>query len=232
MKTMVNKLRKKYKKIQDDLPLPPDEKIKSLSLLLQNQIKEEENVRRYAPVKSVLSLVGAAGVVALGFLSPGGALVAKSIFDEKKKREFESWKRYNPYFLKRTIARLEQQKYVEIKESKGVKVLVLTQAGRRRILKYALDQLNVAKPKRWDGRWRMVLYDVKEPQKELRDIFRSALHNLGFYKLQESVWLYPYPCEEQITFLREYYGVGNEVLYIVANRLEDDAPYRTYFGLD
>ena len=37
---------------------------------------------------------------------------------------------------------------------------------------------------------------------------------------------------KQVTFLREYYGVGNDVLYVVATRLEDDAPYRSYFGIE
>lgn len=78
----------------------------------------------------------------------------------------------------------------------------------------------------------MVIYDVDSRKKYLRDVFRSTLKSLGFLKLQESVWLYPYPCEVEVTFLREYYGVGNEVLYVVATRLEDDASHRTYFGVE
>lgn len=108
---------------------------------------------------------------------------------------------------------------------------MLTKNGKRRILKYSLDELTIEKPNSWDGRWRLVIYDVPKSKKYLRDVFRGTLKNLGFYQLQESVWLYPFPCEPQVTFLREYYDVGGEVVYVVASELEDDAPYRTYFNL-
>lgn len=232
MKNANKKTIKYQKKIQTSLPLPTEGKIQSLSQILVNQAREEENARRYAPVKTVLGLIGTIGVVSLALVSPGGAMVAKAVLNEERRREQNEWKQFNPYFLKRTLKRLQAEKYVEIKESNGQQVIVLTKNGKRRILKYALDQLTISKPRRWDGKWRIILYDIQEPRKELRDIFRSALQSLGFFRLQESAWLYPYPCEEQISFLREYYGVGNEALYIVANKLEDDGPYKTYFGLE
>ena len=215
-----------------DPPLPSEERIASLCQLLADRFKKEDTNRRYAPVKHILTFIGIAGVVGLSFISPTVLILAKPFLDEKKRREQEAWKTYNPYFLQRTIKRLQKQKLVETTEENGKQVVILTKAGRRRILKYSLDELSIQKPTHWDGRWRMVIYDVEDRRKQLRDLFRSTLRGLGFYKLQESVWLYPYPCEEQVTFLREYYGVGNEVLYVIATKLEDDTPYRTYFGLE
>lgn len=213
------------------LPVPSDDRIAEVAQLLAANMRREDVHRRYAPVGHVLTWIGVAGLVGLSLVAPSAIMIAKPFLDEKRRKERELWKRYNPSFLKRSIRRLHQQKLVDITRHDGKEVVILTEDGKRRILKYALDELAIATPGRWDRRWRMVIYDVDSRKKRLRDVFRGALKSLGFYQLQKSVWLYPYPCEQQISFLREYYGVGNEVLYVVATTLEDDAPYREYFGL-
>lgn len=223
--------RRTNKRLDDQLPVPSEDKIATLSVLLEKQIRHEEIHRRYAPVKHILTLIGVAGVVGLSLVAPSAAQLAKPFVDEERKKRFEAWKQYNPSYLRSSIRRLHHLKYVEIIEKDGVEIITLSEGGKRRILKYALDNLSIEKPKLWDGRWRMIIYDVENGKKRLRDVFREAVQSLGFLMLQESVWVYPYPCEKQITFLKEYYGVGNEVLYVVATTLEDDSPYRSYFGL-
>lgn len=213
-------------------PLPSDERIGELARLLNEQMRSEVTRGRYARVSRVLALLGAGAVLSLSlFVAPSAIMLAKPFLDEKRRKEQEEWKQFNPRYLRRTIARLKQQKLVTIEEHDGEHVVTLTNNGKRRILKYSLDELTIDKPRAWDGRWRLVIYDVSKNKKYLRDVFRETLKNLGFYQLQKSVWLYPYPCEPQVTFLREYYDVGNEVVYVVATKLEDDGPYQTYFGL-
>jgi hypothetical protein len=214
-----------------DLPLPSESKIRELALLLEEQIKNEKAEEKYASVKKVLTILGAGAVLSMSFFSPGALLIAKPFLDQKREDEWNSWKQFNTFYLKRTIRRLQKAKLVEIHSQNGEDTVVLTKNGQRKILKYSLDTLSIDKPKQWDGQWRMILYDVSDKRKDLRDIFRESLRALGFYQLQESVWIYPYPCENQISFLREYYGVGNEVIYVIAKKLEDDTPYRTYFGV-
>lgn len=214
------------------LPLPSDARIAELARLLTDNRKNEAIRNRYANVSRVLSFLGAGVVLSLSlFVAPTAIMLAKPFLDEKRQREQNAWKQFNPRYLRRTIARLKKQKLVTIEEHDGQKIVVLTKNGKRRILKYSLDELTIEKPTSWDSRWRLVIYDVPKSKKYLRDVFRGTLKNLGFYQLQESVWLYPYPCEPQVTFLREYYDVGGEVVYVVASKLEDDAPYRTYFNL-
>lgn len=217
---------------QKQPPLPSDEKIAELARLLVEQKRNEVVKQRYATVSRILSLIGTGTVLSLSlFVSPTAIMLAKPFLDERRRRQWEEWKLFNPRYLRRTIAQLRKQKLVTFEEHNGVQTVTLTKNGKRRILKYSLDKMTIDKPNSWDGLWRLVIYDVPKSKKYLRDVFRGTLKNLGFYQLQESVWLYPYPCESQVTFLREYYGVGNEVLYVVASKLEDDSPYRTYFNL-
>jgi len=91
--------------------------------------------------------------------------------------------------------------------------------------------LAVEIPKRWDGRWRLVLYDVPVHRKSLGDLVRQTLRSIGFYGIQDSVYVYPYPCFDQIEFIREYYGLGDAIQYMLVNHIERDDPFKTYFGL-
>lgn len=218
--------------MSEEKTIPSDDRIANLSLLLSKQFKNEEIHHRYAPIKKVLTVIGIAGALGLTLLAPGIAPITKQLIESQAKDNQDDWKRYNPSFLKRTIKRLHKERLVEISaEQKGIQRITLTKNGKRRILKYALTELVIEKQKHWDGHWRLIIYDVENKRKQMRDQFRKQLQILGFFQLQKSVWIYPYPCEEQIAFLREYCGVGNEVLYIVTKILEDDSPYRTYFGI-
>ncbi len=216
----------------DEMPLPEEESIATVAGSMLRRIQEEESDRKYATVKQVLALVGAGVLVGILFAAPQAGIIFKAFRFGKREYDPDQWKHFNPSYLKRSLSRLQRQKLVEItQEPDGTRAVTITKGGRRRLLKYALETLAIPTPKAWDGKWRLVIYDVAKPKRKLRDVFREMLKGLGFYMLQESVWLYPYPCEKEVTFLREYYGVGNEVVYVVAIKLEDDSPYQTYFNL-
>lgn len=214
------------------IPLPTDERIAELANILTKQIQNEKIRNRYATVRRVLTLLGTGAVLSLSlFVAPTAAMLAKPFLDDKRDQEQNAWKQFNLRYLRATINRLRKEKIITIEERDGKQTVILTKHGKRRILKYSLETLSIEKPSHWDGRWRLVVYDVAKRKKYLRDVFRETLKNIGFYQLQESVWLYPYPCEKEVTFLREYYGIGDDVVYVVATKLEDDSPYCTYFGL-
>ncbi len=84
----------------------------------------------------------------------------------------------------------------------------LTQEGRRRCERYHIDALQIQKQKRWDGTWRILLFDVLENQRTVREALRGKLKELGFYKLQKSVWVHAFPCKKEITTLRNFFGLG------------------------
>lgn len=134
---------------------------------------------------------------------------------------------YNPYYIKRTLKRLKAQKLAELTD----KTYVLTVRGKRWILKYTLEDLSITVPAKWDGRWRMIIYDVARHKATLRNIFRSTIKRLGFYNVQESVWIFPFPCEKEISFLRDYCGMGTDVMYIIVHKIENDAVYKEHFKL-
>lgn len=52
----------------------------------------------------------------------------------------------------------------------------------------------------WDGKWRIIFFDVPENKRRYRDELRSILKTIGFKEFQKSVWIYPYKVPN---FLRE-----------------------------
>ena len=73
--------------------------------------------------------------------------------------------------------------------------------------------------------------DFPEKYKGFREIFRMRIKQLGLCLLQESVYVSPYPCFDEIEFLRQLYKIPFQVRYIVASKIEDDGELRTQFGL-
>ena len=116
-----------------------DDKIDQLAKTLVRQIDKEVFEKKYAPVKAILKLVGVGAFLMAAMIMPGLPLVLKPFIDEKRKEEYEVWKRFNIPYLKRTLLRLEKQKLVEIAEEDGRQGVKITNKGKQKIIKMAVD---------------------------------------------------------------------------------------------
>ena len=107
----------------------------------------------------------------------------------------------------------------------------LTPKGERYLRKLEGTDFKISKPKRWDEKYRVVIFDIKEGKKTIREQLRVTLRAIGFIQLQKSVWVYPYDCEDLITLLKADFEIGREVLYMVVDQIEGDEWVRKHFGL-
>lgn len=207
----------------------------SRPMLVYNCMKNSKNKETLNPtVIEILKIVGVSGTILASFLIPTFPLAVKPILDLYKRGEKLSqgrlWGRFNQRRLRFLLKRLQTQKVVEINDSGNGKVLIqLTKKGRKKLLEYELSNLILENPPLWDKKWRLIIYDVEKERKLVADIFRRFLKKMQFLKLQKSVYLTPYPCQDQINFLREYYHLGNEVLYLEIQKLENEEVYKDYF---
>lgn len=216
----------------EDLDIQVDPKLMGdIAKTLAKQINWDQFTEKYAKVADVLKLVGLGVFVAGSIIAPNLPLALKPFLNHKRRKEFEVWKRFNIPYLKRTLKRLEQQKLVEITEENGMQVAKITKAGQRKVLKFAIDELAVEKPKIWDGKWILVSYDIPKSNKHQRTVFMEYLKAWGFYPLHESTLLHAYPCEKQVEFLREYLGIGEYVRIFAVSKIENDKPFRDFFGV-
>ncbi len=136
----------------------------------------------------------------------------------------------NETFIK-SLSYLNKKRMVSIAEKNGQAILTLSENGKKRILQFHLDQMAIKRPKRWDGCWRVVLFDIPERKKQAREIFRSQLKKLGFYQLQKSCFIHPFDCKSEIDYISELFEVSPYVNFIVAKEIEGTTKLLTLFHL-
>jgi len=195
------------------------------SLLFQKAANTQRSNSKYPQVKEVLRILAGVGNIGLIFAFPGAAPAIGNLVLGKNS--------YSPWRVKKIFDQLERQDYIEKKYAEDGKVTVkITQKGKVRALTYQLDNMKLIKPLKWDNKWRVVIFDIPDKYKRIRDIFRMRLVQLGLYQLQESVYVSAYKCFNEVEFLRQLYGVAFTVRYLLVDKIEDDELIRRHFDLD
>ena len=112
---------------------------------------------------------------------------------------YEGWAYRNG--LLRQLARLEKQRLVERDPPSGSERFCrLTPRGRLRVLGGRDPEERWSRA--WDGRWRIVLFDVPIHRNAQRDRLRRDLREKGFGYLQNSVWISPDRLDAERDLLR------------------------------
>ena len=104
-------------------------------------------------------------------------------------------KEYNRKSIGITIKRLEQKGFIQKGIIEDEVCIKLTELGIKRLeekrkTKKEKALLNIAdKNERWDKKWRVVIFDIPETNKRVRQALRETLKVLEFWPLQKSVWI-------------------------------------------
>lgn len=181
----------------------------------------EKDVARF-----ILELLGTGVVLTTALLAPG----AVGVFG-KAYLKLQSIPRTD---RSKTLYELKRRGLVQVERGDEGERLVLTKKGRARLQKYELQDIVIDRPRVWDGNWRIVFFDVPKKPPALnraRDIFRDALKRLGFTKIQKSVWVHPFPCEDEIAYIVELYGLQPYVRVAVAKSVTGEERLRQKFDL-
>lgn len=176
--------------------------------------------------KAIFLTLLAGGALFLVLSSPSGARRLLKVIGYELKRA-EDRKRF---FW--TLAYLRRRRYLDYREEQdGTIKIVLTEDGHRRALRYKLDVLSLPRGVRWDGKWRLIAFDIPEKKKSGRNALRDKMRELGLVQLQKSVWAWPYECRDEIDFVAEVFGVGSFVHYIVAESITSEKFLKYKFKL-
>ena len=135
-------------------------------------------------------------------------------------------------YIKTTIGKLHSDGLIRFKQDGENKYVSLTHKGEMALAKHqSIHHLLQHNNKKWDGKWRIVIFDIREKRRVLRDRLREWLNDIGFIKVQNSVWAFPYDCEEFIFLLKTDLQLGSGVLFLVTERLENDKWLKSKFDL-
>lgn len=134
--------------------------------------------------------------------------------------------------LRQMLRQMEKRRFVRVIENQDASITaIVTKRGMVRALTYQLESMTISHPQSWDKKWRLVIFDIPVKFNRVRDIFRMRLRQLELYRLQESVYVSPYPCFDEVEFLRELYGVSFTVRYLLVEKIEEDAFLKQHFHL-
>jgi DNA-binding transcriptional regulator PaaX len=178
-----------------------------------------ENTKRKNIRSFVLSSVALAGML-------GVAVVAPNVLGAMNKLGFLPGKRQKE-IINRARDRLVQQGF--LKRVDGF--LELTERGKKALQILEAREFQMRQPKRWDRKWRVLIFDIPEHRKSMRDRVRRTVETIGFVRLQDSVWIYPYDCEDLIALLKADFKIGKDMLYMIVEELEGDRHIKRHFGI-
>ncbi len=187
-------------------------------------------MRKYSDtIKQVLQGIAIGGGIALA-LSSGyfwTRLFLKVMQDRGYiKREIDSIK------LARAVKRLEKSRLIILHENEGKFIVELTEKGKRKLKEIEYDDLTIQKPSQWDRKWRVVIFDIPENREtRARDALREKLREWNFYRLQKSVYVCPWPCENEILFLCAFFNIAPFVNILTTDHIYNDISLRKYFHL-
>lgn len=188
--------------------------------MVELEKRNKKSTRRSRIQRIILNSVANAGMLGIALIAPNVLKAMYKLGISPKDRQKEYVASSASKLAKKGLMRFENGYYQ------------LTKEGERLLDLWNISGYKFKNHKKWDRKWRIVIFDIPEKKRGMRRQITSIFRQAGLYRLQDSVWVYPYDCENIIGLLKTDLGVGKDVLYIIADQIENDKYLRTHFGLD
>lgn len=202
--------------------MPKHKPIKFETTLEPNLVKEikhiiQKNKKAKTVLNATLALIAMGGILTFGAITPGALGELTRFLYRKKKDKYEQyrdvWQRFHS---------LKQKGNLEfVREENNYLVYRLSRRGKDKIRKFIFEELAISKPKEWDKKWRLVIFDIPESRRKDRVALRKKLKDMDFYQCQKSAWIHPFPCLEEIEFLKDILNIKPFVKLFLVDEMTD-----------
>lgn len=162
-------------------------------------------------------MVGLGLFVAASFVLPNLPVVLQPIFKMRGNKGFQ-----------RLLKQLKNKNVIIL----GGEKIKLTKKGRHLLKEIQLQRIEIPRPEEWDGMWYLVAYDVPDTQKKERDWFRQTLERMEFYQIQESLWVHPFECRQEIAVISQNLGISPHVIVMNTDKLPNQIEMEERFNLN
>lgn len=163
-------------------------------------------------INAALKIIGLMGLAGTAVVAPN-ALQGLSLILKKSSAKKSDHNRI--------LKELKRQGLVHITQKDDTISYTLTPAGAHRLQRVMVEEVRIPRPKKWDKKWRIVTFDIPVKQSAGRAAFTQHLQNLGFFMIQKSMWVYPYPCFEQIDKIAGHYNILRYCTLLEVGRLDE-----------
>jgi len=176
-------------------------------------------------VKDIFYWLMTAGAVSVAATSP--------YFLVNLTKSFKKWQKYKKAKVSDAFYQLRRRGYIKVEKKNQQIYISLTEKGKKKAGWLQIDALKIKRNKKWDKKWRIVVFDISQLKKFYREAFRGKLKELGFYPLQKSVWGIPFQCQDEIGLLKDFFGLTDkEVRLVVAQEIGEVSRLKKHFGLE
>jgi len=144
----------------------------------------------------------------------------------------KEWKELSKQATERAVNSLYASELVDAQENTdGTYTLILKERGKKKALTYDLHRMKIEVPQIWDKQWKMICFDIPEAKKAARDAVREKFLKLGFYELQDSVFIYPFDCFKEVEYIAEIYDVRKHIRFVTASYIDNEKQLMRFFNL-
>lgn len=144
----------------------------------------------------------------------------------------KNWNKIKRQRIYEAIRRLNKKRLIELEQKGNELYLEITENGKKLVKSFDYDNIELPNYKKWDKKWRMVIFDVPEKKTKERRALSTKLKDIGFYPLQESVYIYPYDCQNEIDFICSFLSIDRYVNYCTLETLDKkEGELRLFFDL-
>ncbi|KKS92511.1 MAG: hypothetical protein UV67_C0002G0001 [Parcubacteria group bacterium GW2011_GWC1_43_12] len=184
----------------------------------------KNNYSRGELAKEILKGLAVGGIIVVSLILPNLPQILKM---------FQAGKAKDRARIKRTVNALRRKKLVKFFRKNGQAVIRITEKGKRKVQEYSFENMKISRPKKWDGLWRLIIFDIPESHKQGRDALNKSLKNLSLYPLQRSVFIYPFQCRNEIDFICDFFDIEQFVDYLIVKDIGKDREeeMKTLFNL-
>ncbi len=188
-------------------------------------INTKDRYARHERNKEILVAIAKMGfIISLAVLAPNAAgHILKLVGVAPNRKSYMA--------TNRSLKNLEKKGYLHYKTIGKRKFLEMTLEGRNYLDKLTIKDIILPKKKSWDRKWRLVTFDIPEELAENRRKFWGTLKVLGMYRLEKSIFIYPYECRENVDKISRILSINKFVRYMVADFIDKDLAAKKFFKL-
>ena len=168
--------------------------------------------------REIIKIIGKVILLTSAIAVPGMGVILKSLNDDSYKSK---------YLTKKRVEKLEEAGVIYLSGDR----IKLTKKGKELAKKILIEDIEIKHGENWNGIWQLVSYDIPEKRKKERDFFRKVIRDLGFKQIQDSLWVLPWECKEEIALICQNLGIAPFVAYLNTKHLPRQNYLEKYFDL-
>lgn len=143
--------------------------------------------------------------------------------------DYRKWRQDDGRNFSQNLYYLKKRKLIKSFVQNKKEYIELTRKGTKRAKYCFLRNAKIKRKEEWDGKWRVVIFDVREDRRFKRDSIRKWLKNIGLIELQKSVYAYPFDFKRELNMMTRMLALYRGVKYMICDIIEGEGELIDYF---